>query len=73
MVKKVPKNGVLGTLRCRQIGRRELNRKTVMIDRLLVLNYPLYKYFPVTEVSLPSILILLDQIDKIRNKYVGIK
>ena len=31
-------------LRCRQIGRRGLNRKTVMIDRFHVSNYPLYKF-----------------------------
>ena len=40
MNEKRPKNGVLGTLRCRQIGRRGLNRKTVMIDRFHVSNYP---------------------------------
>ena len=45
VVKKGLKNGVLGTLRCRQIGRRGLNRKTVMIDRFLVPNYPPVQIF----------------------------
>ena len=45
MVKKGLKNGVLGTLRCRQIGRRGLNRKTVMIDRFLVPDYPPVQIF----------------------------
>ena len=45
VVKKRLKNGVLGTLRCRQIGRRGLNRKTVMIDRFLVPNYPPVQIF----------------------------
>ena len=39
MVRKGLKNGVLGTLRCRQIRRRGLNRKIVMINRFLVPNY----------------------------------
>ena len=45
VVKNVPKNSVLGTLRYRQIGRRGLNRKTVMIDRFLVSNYPSVQIF----------------------------
>ena len=45
VVKKGLKNGVLGTLRCRQIGRRGLNRKTVMIDRFHVSNYPPVQIF----------------------------
>ena len=45
VVKKGLKNGVLGTLRCRQIGRRGLNRKTVMIDRFLVPDYPPVQIF----------------------------
>ena len=45
MHEKRPKNGVLGTLRCRQIGRRGLNRKSVMIDRFHVPNYPPVQIF----------------------------
>ena len=45
MVKERPENGVFGTFRCRQIGRRGLNRKTVMIDRSHVPNYPPVQIF----------------------------
>ena len=45
MVKERPENGVFGTFRCRQIGRRGLNRKTVMIDRFHVSNYPPVQIF----------------------------
>ena len=44
-VKERPENGVFGTFRCRQIGRRGLNRKTVMIDRFHVSNYPPVQIF----------------------------
>ena len=40
VVKKVPKKAIFRTLRCRQLGRRGLNRKTKSTSRFFGPNYP---------------------------------
>ena len=40
VVKKVPKKAIFRTLRCRQLGRRGLNRKTKSTNRFFGPNYP---------------------------------
>ena len=40
VVKKVPKMAIFRTLRCRQLGRRGLNRKTKSTSRFFGPNYP---------------------------------